>query len=212
MASRIKQKTFKLAVHFSSASMEWGTPRPLFAALNKVHHYTLDAAATAKNALCKRFFTKEQDALAQKWTGRVFVNPPYSRKSKKNGPGTDAWIEKGAEAVKLKHAELVTLLLPARTSNHGFYDRVFAPLGGPRASWRGSFGTYVRDFTWGPLRWTQIIFGATGVTMITFERGRVKFVGSGTAGAPFPSVWVHFMSYDYYKRRVEAEIGMLDTT
>jgi len=56
-----------------------------------LHEFTLDAAATAENTLCERFYTIEDDGLAQDWTGEtVWVNPPYSRQ----GP----WCEKAATA------------------------------------------------------------------------------------------------------------------
>ncbi|WP_454778810.1 DNA N-6-adenine-methyltransferase [Klebsiella michiganensis] len=42
--------------------------------------FTLDAAASADNALCDRFWSEENDALTQDWSleGRVFCNPPFS--------------------------------------------------------------------------------------------------------------------------------------
>ena len=54
---------------FSSKTPEWSTPQELFDGLNAVYHFTLDAAATAENAKCKRFFTREQDGLSKNWGG-----------------------------------------------------------------------------------------------------------------------------------------------
>lgn len=54
---------------FSSASCEWETPQDTFNKLNKEFGFTLDPCATAQNAKCPQFFTREQDGLAQNWGG-----------------------------------------------------------------------------------------------------------------------------------------------
>lgn len=65
---------------FSSNTNEWATPQAFFDELNKEFNFTLDPCATAQNAKCPRFFTKEIDELAQSWRGEtVFCNPPYGR-------------------------------------------------------------------------------------------------------------------------------------
>jgi len=74
-------------VFFTSRSDEWSTPRNLFEALNQRFHFTLDLCATPENANCKRFITKAAGGLKQKWTGRVFMNPPYGREIGK-------WVKK----------------------------------------------------------------------------------------------------------------------
>ncbi|KMK11699.1 adenine methyltransferase [Pluralibacter gergoviae] len=62
----------------------WQTPRPLFEALNAEFSFVLDAAASAENALCRRFITAEQDTLVTPWAdymtipGYAWLNPPYS--------------------------------------------------------------------------------------------------------------------------------------
>lgn len=59
---------------------ERSTPNRLFKPLDDLFHFTLDAAATAENAKCPKFYTREMDGLAQPWAPeRVFCNPPYSR-------------------------------------------------------------------------------------------------------------------------------------
>lgn len=63
-------------------SAERTTPDWLFQSLDKIFKFDLDAAATAANAKCANYFTKERDALAQSWTSygkSIFLNPPYSR-------------------------------------------------------------------------------------------------------------------------------------
>lgn len=71
----------------------WRTPPPLFWLLNDTFRFHLDAAASAENALCDRYFTKEDNALSRPWYApeegitRVFCNPPFSR--------TDEFLAKG---------------------------------------------------------------------------------------------------------------------
>ena len=66
-------------VLFSSAKQDWTTPKWLFAQLDAEFGFEIDAAASADNALCSKFFTEQDDALQQDWRGRFFLNPPYSR-------------------------------------------------------------------------------------------------------------------------------------
>lgn len=81
-------------VHFSTGKDDWGTPQDLFDALNKEFGFTLDPCADDSNHKCEKYYTKEQDGLAQSWEGEtVFCNPPYSRKTKTNA-GQVAWVEK----------------------------------------------------------------------------------------------------------------------
>jgi phage N-6-adenine-methyltransferase len=66
-------------VHFSSKTVEWETPQPLFDELNKEFQFDLDVCATKENAKCKIFFTKEDNGLTQMWGGTCWMNPPYGR-------------------------------------------------------------------------------------------------------------------------------------
>src|ERR1700730_1863734 len=98
----------------TSRSAEWTTPQDFFEALNKQFHFTLDPCATPENAKCTRYFTKGNDGLAQPWTGRVFMNPPYGREVGK-------WVKKAYEESQ-HNAELVVCLLPARTDTRWWHD------------------------------------------------------------------------------------------
>lgn len=49
--------------------------------------FQLDAAASAKNALCRKYHTEETDGLSQKWAFRTFCNPGFKR--------FGDWITKG---------------------------------------------------------------------------------------------------------------------
>ena len=103
---------------FSSKTGEWGTPIQFFKDLDAEFHFNLDASASKENAKCKRYFTKEDDGLAQRWTGRVYVNPVYGR-------GVEKWIKKAYDSVQSGDAELVVMLLPARTDTKAFHTYIY---------------------------------------------------------------------------------------
>lgn len=103
-------------VLYSSNSDEWYTPQPFFAALDAEFHFTLDAAATHKNAKCAHYFTKEDDALQHEWKGTVWCNPPYGRKI------TD-WIKKASDSAR--NGATVVLLVHARTDTRWFHDYIY---------------------------------------------------------------------------------------
>jgi phage N-6-adenine-methyltransferase len=101
-------------VHFSSATDEWETPRPLFEELDRIFGgFTLDPCATSNNAKCPHFFTRLDDGLTQPWTGKVFMNPPYGRVIGK-------WVKKAWE--ESLTGTLVVCLLPARVDTRWWHD------------------------------------------------------------------------------------------
>jgi len=52
-------------VHFSSQTNEWATPQQFYNELNEEFHFTLDPCATKENAKCEKYYTEEDDGLAQ---------------------------------------------------------------------------------------------------------------------------------------------------
>ncbi len=78
-------------VHFSSASVEWATPQDFFERLNAEFAFQLDVCATPDKAKCRRFFSPEDDGLAQNWRGVCWMNPPYGREIGK-------WVRKAYDA------------------------------------------------------------------------------------------------------------------
>lgn len=104
-----------LKVITTSKSNEWQTPQSLFDILNAEFAFTLDAAATAHNAKCKHFYTRQQDALKQPWTGIVWCNPPY-------GNAIAKFIQKGYE--QAQRGATVVMLIPARTDTRYWHDYV----------------------------------------------------------------------------------------
>lgn len=103
---------------FSSKRMDWETPQDFFDKLNVEFHFTLDPCANEQNAKCKKFYTIEQDGLAQSWQGEiVFCNPPYGRELSK-------WVEKAYKESR-KPNTIVVMLIPARTDTKYFHQYIY---------------------------------------------------------------------------------------
>lgn len=56
------------AALLSSKKMDYCTPQRFFDALNQEFHFALDAAATAKSAKCRAYYTPETDGLKNSWS------------------------------------------------------------------------------------------------------------------------------------------------
>ena len=103
-----------MSPHFTSNTPEWATPRAFFAEVSKeLGPFDLDPCATKANAKCARFFDKRKDGLKQRWTGRVWMNPPYGRE-------IGAWMRKAFEAAQ--GGVIVVCLVPARTDTAWWHD------------------------------------------------------------------------------------------
>lgn len=104
----------KMAVHYSSATDDWATPQDFFDRMSAEHGpFDLDACASASNAKCPKFFTKEDDGLMQNWDGTVWMNPPYGRT-------IGEWMRK-AYLSALCGAKVVCLV-PARTDTAWWHE------------------------------------------------------------------------------------------
>ena len=103
-------------VHFMSQRQDWETPQFLFDALDKEFGFEIDVCATAENAKCRRYFTEEDDGLAQSWSGVCWMNPPYGR-------AIASWMKKAFESSFT--GALVVGLVPARTDTrwHKYVNR-----------------------------------------------------------------------------------------
>lgn len=103
-----------MKVHFSSASDDWPTPQAFFDKCNAEYGpFDLDACASVENHKAPRYFTQADDGLAQVWSGKVWMNPPYGRTI-----GT--WMSKAYRA-SLNGAKVVCLV-PARTDTAWWHD------------------------------------------------------------------------------------------
>jgi phage N-6-adenine-methyltransferase len=94
------------AGQLTSERHDWETPPALFALLHDEFRFTLDAAASDRNALCPAFLTPDDDALARAWSGVVWCNPPY-------GPGVGKWVQKARDEARA--GATVVMLIPVRT-------------------------------------------------------------------------------------------------
>jgi len=101
-------------VHFSSESREWSTPQELFDEYNARYHFDIDVCAAPENAKCPKYYSKEDDGLAQEWRGVCWMNPPYGRE-------IGAWVRKAFETAESGRGTVVCLL-PARTDTSWWHD------------------------------------------------------------------------------------------
>lgn len=103
------------AYEAAGESDEWFTPPYIFRALGEA--FDMDVAAPPEGPCyvpTKAWFTREQDGLASKWRGFVWMNPPFGHQSTKR-----AWLKKF-----FAHGNGIALL-PDRTSAPWFQE--YAP-------------------------------------------------------------------------------------
>ena len=91
----------------SKKSDEQTTPKWFFDILNDIFKFELDAAATKKNALCKKYYDIKSNGLKSSWPESTFCNPPYSRGQIR------LWVIKANEE-KCLNKNSSMLLLPRR--------------------------------------------------------------------------------------------------
>ena len=95
------------------------TPSSLFDPLNEEFKFTLDAAASADNALCEHFYSLDSDGLTSSWVGHsVWVNPPYS--------DCGAWVRK-AWAEFIVGCPSIVMLLPANRCEQVWWQNDIEP-------------------------------------------------------------------------------------
>jgi phage N-6-adenine-methyltransferase len=91
------------------------TPQATFDKLNAEFGFTLDAAASAENHKCARYFDAAANGLKQSWAGEtVWLNPPY-------GKPMPEWVAKAKREAELYDATVV-MLVPASTDTNWWHD------------------------------------------------------------------------------------------
>lgn len=100
---------------YSSKSDDYGTPQKLFDELNAEFNFDVDVCASVDNAKCRRYFSKEENGLAQNWNDfrTCWMNPPYGRQ-------IINWVKKAYETSL--GGSTVVCLLPARTDTKWFHE------------------------------------------------------------------------------------------
>ncbi len=157
-AGERRRKTREKLAHATDASNDsWRTPRPLYKTLDDEFHFEWDLASSHENHLAPRYFTVEDNTLAQNdWVGVGFCNPPYSRE----GGGKKAWVEWAHHAAQ--RGATVVMLVPATTDQGWFHDIVL--------------GRYEVRFVRGRVKFLQAdgtpAAGATFASMIVVFRTR----------------------------------------
>jgi phage N-6-adenine-methyltransferase len=100
-------------VHYMSQRQDWETPQYLFDGLNAEFGFDRDVCATPENAKCREFFSPDDDALAQRWDGVCWMNPPYGR-------GIERWMKKAFRSAQ--DGATVVCLVPARTDTKWWHQ------------------------------------------------------------------------------------------
>lgn len=100
---------------FSSETDLWETPQETFDKLNEEFNFDLDVCANEENYKCEKYFSLENDGLAQEWVGTCWMNPPYGREIGK-------WVEKAYESSL--RGNTIVCLLPSRTDTKWFHNYV----------------------------------------------------------------------------------------
>lgn len=101
------------AIWASSATDLWATPQEFFDRMHAEFGFEVDVCANADNAKCERYFSAEQNGLAQEWRGVCWMNPPYGR-------GIGNWLKKAYESSR--DGATVVCLVPARTDTAWWHD------------------------------------------------------------------------------------------
>ncbi len=98
------------------------TAPEVFGPLNARFGFTIDVAASPANTKCDRFYTADDDGLAQPWAGeRVWANPPYSY------PNLPAWVAKAWQEWKDGTPDLIVMLLPANRTEQQWWQEYVEP-------------------------------------------------------------------------------------
>lgn len=90
-------------VHFSSARLDWETPKDVYQALDSEFGFNHDPCPIKPKI----------DGLKSEWGECNFVNPPYGREIQK-------WIAKGYH--EWRNGKTVVFLIPSRTDTRWWHE------------------------------------------------------------------------------------------
>lgn len=109
-----------MAVHYSSETDEWYTPKRIIdRVLQVLGEIDLDPCSSPQRSVpAINHYTQEEDGLSKPWFGRVYMNPPYGREIK-------AWVNYLHSQWTAGQITEAIALVPARTDTEWF--RVLEP-------------------------------------------------------------------------------------
>ncbi len=116
-------ETRPASYHVSDDSYEWYTPMEYIEAARKVlGGIDLDPASSDeanKIVSAKQYYTKSNDGLAQVWSGRVWLNPPY------NMPLIEQFIDRAIEAYK-SGGVMAAIVLTNNSTDTAWFHKLLA--------------------------------------------------------------------------------------
>lgn len=139
-----------------SGSVEWYTPPHILGLVTELlGEIDLDPASNEGEpwVTARRHFTAADDGLSQKWSGRIFLNPPW------NAQGSPAaWVKKLIEEYERGEVIEAVCLLPARTNT----------------AWMDLLSGYARCFVRGRLRFGDATGEAPFPVVLVYLGSRVQ--------------------------------------
>lgn len=115
MADRIKNNFVDKTYLGPSTPDSNGTIEDIFNQLDREFNFTLDAAASAENAKCDKYYTIEDDALVKDWSNEVVFCAPPNDTVNKGKFIRKAWEESRKGAI-------VVLFIPVDTGTNVFLN------------------------------------------------------------------------------------------
>lgn len=107
---------------YMSNRMDWETPTDLFSKLDDEFHFTLDAASSATNHKCQKYYTAEDSAFDHEWGGDGILQSAIRQGNR--GMGAQMQRRSQPQRHPRRHA-------PARSHRHTLVPTIHSqPCGG----------------------------------------------------------------------------------